>query len=87
MAHIGVMIEAQEGLSWTRWRRIVADTERLGFVPARAEAQYQAAARKLIHPAGDSTQDCRHIERDRAHHRAELNSLCPLRCKRQRGPG
>lgn len=29
------MIEGQEGLSWDRWRRICADTERLGFASLR----------------------------------------------------
>jgi F420-dependent oxidoreductase-like protein len=31
MAKLGVMIEAQEGLSWDRWNRIVDAAERLGF--------------------------------------------------------
>jgi alkanesulfonate monooxygenase SsuD/methylene tetrahydromethanopterin reductase-like flavin-dependent oxidoreductase (luciferase family) len=35
MAHVGVMIEAQEGLTWARWRRIAADAERLGFASLR----------------------------------------------------
>jgi len=35
MPELGVMIEAQEGLSWGRWRRIVADVERLGFAALR----------------------------------------------------
>ncbi|HSR23663.1 MAG TPA: LLM class flavin-dependent oxidoreductase, partial [Candidatus Eisenbacteria bacterium] len=35
MAHVGVMIEAQEGLTWGRWRRIVADAEALGFAALR----------------------------------------------------
>lgn len=35
MATIGVMIEAQEGLDWPRWRRIVADADRLGFAALR----------------------------------------------------
>src|SRR5436309_13367302 len=29
------MIEGQEGLNWERWRRICADTERLGFASLR----------------------------------------------------
>lgn len=29
------MIEGQEGLNWDRWRRICADTERLGFASLR----------------------------------------------------
>jgi alkanesulfonate monooxygenase SsuD/methylene tetrahydromethanopterin reductase-like flavin-dependent oxidoreductase (luciferase family) len=32
---LGIMIEGQEGLSWDRWRRICADTERLGFASLR----------------------------------------------------
>lgn len=35
MARLGVMIEAQEGLDWARWRRITADAERLGFASLR----------------------------------------------------
>ncbi|MBO0683876.1 MAG: LLM class flavin-dependent oxidoreductase [Candidatus Dormibacteraeota bacterium] len=35
MAELGVMIEAQEGLDWDQWRRIVADAERLGFAALR----------------------------------------------------
>jgi alkanesulfonate monooxygenase SsuD/methylene tetrahydromethanopterin reductase-like flavin-dependent oxidoreductase (luciferase family) len=35
MATIGVMIEAQEGLDWEHWRRIVAESERLGFASLR----------------------------------------------------
>lgn len=35
MATLGVMIEAQEGLDWDRWRRIVHDCERLGFATLR----------------------------------------------------
>ncbi|HLH70438.1 MAG TPA: LLM class flavin-dependent oxidoreductase [Candidatus Dormibacteraeota bacterium] len=35
MAQIGVMIEAQEGLNWERWRRVVRDAERLGFASLR----------------------------------------------------
>jgi alkanesulfonate monooxygenase SsuD/methylene tetrahydromethanopterin reductase-like flavin-dependent oxidoreductase (luciferase family) len=35
MAEIGIMIEAQEGLSWERWRRVVQDAERLGFASLR----------------------------------------------------
>src|SRR5215467_73386 len=42
MAHIGVMIEAQDGLNWTRWRRIVADTERLGFASLRTSDHLQS---------------------------------------------
>ncbi len=35
MAEVGLMIEAQEGLDWGRWRQIVADAERLGFASLR----------------------------------------------------
>jgi alkanesulfonate monooxygenase SsuD/methylene tetrahydromethanopterin reductase-like flavin-dependent oxidoreductase (luciferase family) len=35
MASIGVMIEAQEGLDWERWRRIAVESERLGFASLR----------------------------------------------------
>ena len=42
MAHIGVMIEAQEGLDWPRWRRIVADAERLGFAALRVSDHCQS---------------------------------------------
>jgi alkanesulfonate monooxygenase SsuD/methylene tetrahydromethanopterin reductase-like flavin-dependent oxidoreductase (luciferase family) len=35
MAKVGIMIEGQEGLNWDRWRRICADTERLGFASLR----------------------------------------------------
>jgi len=35
MADIGVMIEAQEGLTWERWRRIAPQAERLGFASLR----------------------------------------------------
>jgi alkanesulfonate monooxygenase SsuD/methylene tetrahydromethanopterin reductase-like flavin-dependent oxidoreductase (luciferase family) len=35
MADIGVMVEAQEGLDWERWRRIAPQAERLGFASLR----------------------------------------------------
>lgn len=35
MAELGVMVEAQEDLTWERWRRVVADAERFGFVSLR----------------------------------------------------
>lgn len=35
MAQFGVMVEAQEGLTWERWRRVVSDAERLGFASLR----------------------------------------------------
>jgi F420-dependent oxidoreductase-like protein len=31
MMHVGIMIEGQEGLTWTRWRRLVETVETLGF--------------------------------------------------------
>jgi alkanesulfonate monooxygenase SsuD/methylene tetrahydromethanopterin reductase-like flavin-dependent oxidoreductase (luciferase family) len=31
MAKVGIMIEAQEGLTWERWRSICHDTDTLGF--------------------------------------------------------
>ena len=42
MAEVGVMIEAQEGLTWERWRRIVADAERLGFASLRVSDHCQS---------------------------------------------
>ena len=42
MAQVGVMIEAQEGLSWERWRRTVADAERLGFASLRTSDHLQS---------------------------------------------
>ena len=42
MAHVGVMIEAQEGLTWDRWRRIVVDAERLGFASLRTSDHCQS---------------------------------------------
>jgi alkanesulfonate monooxygenase SsuD/methylene tetrahydromethanopterin reductase-like flavin-dependent oxidoreductase (luciferase family) len=35
MADIGVMIEAQEGLDWNRWRRIAPQADGLGFASLR----------------------------------------------------
>ena len=31
MAQVGIVVEGQEGLTWERWRHVVADCERLGF--------------------------------------------------------
>lgn len=42
MAQVGVMIEAQEGLNWARWRRIVTDAERLGFASLRTSDHLQS---------------------------------------------
>ena len=36
------MVEAQEGLDWERWRRIVADVERLGFAALRVSDHCQS---------------------------------------------
>lgn len=35
MAEFGVMIEAQEDLTWARWRHVVNDAERLGYASLR----------------------------------------------------
>jgi len=42
MAQVGVMIEAQEGLNWLRWRRIVTEAERLGFASLRTSDHLQS---------------------------------------------
>jgi len=42
MAQVGVMIEAQEGLNWARWRHIVTDAERLGFASLRTSDHLQS---------------------------------------------
>ena len=42
MAQVGIMIEAKEGLNWERWRRIVADAERLGFASLRVSDHLQS---------------------------------------------
>jgi alkanesulfonate monooxygenase SsuD/methylene tetrahydromethanopterin reductase-like flavin-dependent oxidoreductase (luciferase family) len=44
MAQVGVMIEAQEGLTWDRWRCIVRDVERLGFASLRVSDHCQSMA-------------------------------------------
>ena len=31
MLDIAIMIEGQDGLNWTRWKRLVAEVEALGF--------------------------------------------------------
>ncbi len=51
MTQIGIMIEAQEGLSWERWRRICHDTDTLGFASLRRSDH-------LISLAGDAGRDC-----------------------------
>lgn len=35
MAQFGVMVEAQEGLTWDRWRQVTGDADRLGFASLR----------------------------------------------------
>jgi alkanesulfonate monooxygenase SsuD/methylene tetrahydromethanopterin reductase-like flavin-dependent oxidoreductase (luciferase family) len=44
MAEIGVMIEAQEGLDWDRWRRIAPDADRLGFASLRCSDHSMSVA-------------------------------------------
>ena len=31
MAHIGIMIEGQDGLNWTRWKRLIQSAEDFGY--------------------------------------------------------
>ncbi len=42
MAQFGVVVEAQEGLTWERWRRVVHDAERLGFASLRVSDHLQS---------------------------------------------
>jgi alkanesulfonate monooxygenase SsuD/methylene tetrahydromethanopterin reductase-like flavin-dependent oxidoreductase (luciferase family) len=51
MTQIGIMIEAQEGLNWDRWRRICHDTDSLGFASLRRSDH-------LISLAGYPDRDC-----------------------------
>jgi alkanesulfonate monooxygenase SsuD/methylene tetrahydromethanopterin reductase-like flavin-dependent oxidoreductase (luciferase family) len=51
MTQIGIMIEAQEGLNWDRWRRICYDTDSLGFASLRRSDH-------LISLAGHPDRDC-----------------------------
>jgi alkanesulfonate monooxygenase SsuD/methylene tetrahydromethanopterin reductase-like flavin-dependent oxidoreductase (luciferase family) len=51
MTQIGIMIEAQEGLSWERWRRICHDTDTLGFASLRRSDH-------LISLANQPERDC-----------------------------
>src|SRR5690349_15948996 len=53
MTQLGIMIEGQEGLGWDRWRRICADTERLGFASLRRSDHLIS----LMGP-GTSDRDC-----------------------------
>jgi alkanesulfonate monooxygenase SsuD/methylene tetrahydromethanopterin reductase-like flavin-dependent oxidoreductase (luciferase family) len=51
MTKLGIMIEGQEGLNWERWRKICADTDRLGFTSLRRSDH-------LISLMGDDSRDC-----------------------------
>ncbi len=51
MTQVGIMLEAQEGLSWERWRRICRDTDTLGFASLRRSDH-------LVSLAGDAERDC-----------------------------
>ena len=51
MTKLGIMIEGQEGLTWDRWRKICADTDRLGFASLRRSDH-------LISLMGDDSRDC-----------------------------
>ncbi len=42
MAELGIMIEAQEGLTWEHWRPLVAAVERLGFASLRTSDHCQS---------------------------------------------
>ena len=42
MAQFGVMVEAQEGLTWERWRRVVDDAERFGYASLRVADHLQS---------------------------------------------
>jgi len=42
MARVGVVVEAQEGLTWPRWRRAVRDAEELGFASLRVSDHCQS---------------------------------------------
>ena len=51
MTQVGIMLEAQEGLSWERWRRICRDADTLGFASLRRSDH-------LVSLAGDTERDC-----------------------------
>ncbi len=51
MTQVGIMLEAQEGLGWERWRRICRDTDTLGFASLRRSDH-------LVSLAGDAERDC-----------------------------
>ena len=42
MARVGIMIEAQEGLTWDRWRRLAETAEALGFDSLWTQEQHAA---------------------------------------------
>ena len=42
MAQFGIVVEAQEGLTWERWRRVAHDAERLGFASLRVSDHLQS---------------------------------------------
>jgi alkanesulfonate monooxygenase SsuD/methylene tetrahydromethanopterin reductase-like flavin-dependent oxidoreductase (luciferase family) len=51
MTQVGIMLEAQEGLTWERWRRICRDTDTLGFASLRRSDH-------LVSLTGDAERDC-----------------------------
>src|SRR5216683_4550016 len=51
MTQVGIMLEAQEGLGWERWRRICRDTDTLGFASLRRSDH-------LVSLAGDAEREC-----------------------------
>src|SRR5438270_935828 len=51
MTQLGIMIEGQEGLNWTRWRNLCRDVEALGFASLRRSEH-------LISLMGDDSRDC-----------------------------
>ena len=71
MARVGIVVEAQEGLTWERWRRVVADCERLEFaslrvsdhlqsvIPSRSRSRPALPAWSALHLAAEWTE---HIE-------------------------
>ena len=42
MAQVGIVVEGQEGLTWERWRHVVANCERLGFASLRVSDHLQS---------------------------------------------
>ncbi len=51
MTRLGIMIEGQEGLNWSRWRNLCRDVEALGFASLRRSEH-------LISLMGDDGRDC-----------------------------